>query len=189
MTYDPDVHLNPGFFGHVADGVVDLWIDDEFTKRQVRFIYNALDDYGLEIIEHDRRKDADFRVIYSELIDEAAPGVVGRSTSYWFRDLTKIQLSTRNEKKFDRFLINHEVGHSLGLAHRFNDKVSDTVMNYPSLSQIRDGRAARRLTPFDRQNIRNFLEYVQSTEQKNTIIDDEITGEHYCGAHCNHTFD
>ena len=178
---DPNVHLNPAYYGHVADGEIDLWIDPDFSRRQTRMILDSLDDYDLVINRVNRRKKSDFRVIYKDVVDPDKPNVVGRSTNYADRDLTKIHVSTTGNRKFDRFLFNHEVGHSLGLGHRFDDPVQDTVMNYPTYGEITDGTAATRLTPFDRHNIRNFLNHIQHG------TDDTLTGQHFCSAGCNHT--
>ncbi len=171
--------LPPEYFSHLTDGALDIWIDPALSRRQERWIFQALELTDYEVNQVKRRKQSDFRIFEVDVVDSDRPNVAGRAHLYPNKDLVTLKIKVFGINKLDRFILNHEIGHALGLAHQFDTPVGDTVMNYPNYDEITSGEAATRLTTNDLNDITNFSKAILNG-------DDPITGQHYCTSECHH---
>ena len=179
-----NVFLLTDAFNYLSDGHVDVWFkrDSLLKPRMRREFLGAIEDsgYTYDLV---KKKNAELVITEVDRIDPSNPGVQGRMMAYGDRATVQVDLRSnkgKGWKRFNRYLVHHEMGHVLGLAHQFDTDVADTVMNYPTFDEIYSGKAANRLTPRDLYNTRNFSNHLING------TDDPITGEHYCNGSCTH---
>jgi len=177
------------YFGYLDDGHVDLWFKkNDFTTGQKAEFLGILEDsgYTYDIV---RKKDSELRIREKDVVRVGQPDVQG--TVRIKRYGAQITINLRSDifdryRNLNTFLIHHEMGHALGLAHRFNDPITETVMNYPTFDEIITKQAALRVTQGDLNNIRNFKNSILNDTQL-IVGNDILTGTHTCGPWCYHT--
>ena len=181
--------LLPEFrFDYLSDGHVDLWFkkDPLFTDDIKNIYLDAITDSGYTYTIRKKRRNAEVRIREKDNPMKTNPNLQGyvQWKSYGARVVTDLRnpLSLTN-RNFNDFITSHEVGHVLGLDHRFDTPVSDTVMNYPRITDLINGNAATRLTESDLNNTRNFHKAITNEGF------DLLTGIHYCTAGCSHFID
>ena len=149
---------------YAFDGVVDLWFNKRMPYEYKEEIISIYESFDLDVnVVH--KKDAEVRILNKkrDLVpgdrringifftpkDIDRPNPVGK---IWFKYYMGTTLPMRNI-----WLTHHEVGHALGLDHKFDLDVSKTVMNYPGVFDWSDPSTAFRLTLRDRDEITGTL--------------------------------
>ena len=177
------------YFDYLADGHVDLWFKKrDFTTDQKAEFLGILDDsgYTYDIV---RKKDSELRIREKDVVRKDQPDVQGtvRFKKYGAQITVNLRSTTIEEyRNLNTYIAHHEMGHALGLAHRFNDPITETVMNYPTFNEIATKQATLTVTRGDLNNIRDFKNAILNDTQL-IVGDDILTGTHTCGPWCYHT--